>query len=103
MYLGIVLQIYPSTIFGNAADPQCTHVCKLHITCYTSTHECAFNFFCSGNSNDIGTYYTGNGSNVYYLNNFDSISQSFGKFTSIILYIAKYILSTLEGIIKQVM
>ena len=43
---------------------------------------------CSENNNDIGAYYTGNGSNVYYLNNFDSISQSFGKSTIITKYVA---------------
>ena len=30
-------------------------------------------------SSGVQDYYTGNGSNVYYLNNFDSISQSYGK------------------------
>ena len=34
---------------------------------------------CSNGRNDIGRYYEGNGSNVYYLNNFDSLSQSYGE------------------------
>ena len=36
-------------------------------------------FLFSNPYNDIGRYYEGNGSNVYYLNNFDSLSQSYGE------------------------
>ena len=45
------------------------------------THLYAFAmcaYFHSGTTK-IQNYYTGNGSNVFYLNNFDSISQSYGK------------------------
>jgi len=34
---------------------------------------------CSDGITDIGRYYAGDGSNVYYLNNFDSLPQSFGE------------------------
>ena len=67
-----------------------TYVHKLHSTCNVRTyvHMYVHMILCSENNNDIGAYYTGNGSNVYYLNNFDSISQSFGKSTVITKYVA---------------
>ena len=40
-------------------------------------YVCLFLF--SNPYNDIGRYYEGNGSNVYYLNNCDSLSQSYGE------------------------
>ena len=54
----------------------------------TYVHMYVHMILCNENNNDIGAYYTGNGSNVYYLNNFDSISQSFGKSTVITKYVA---------------
>ena len=33
----------------------------------------------SDNNTNIGSYYTGIGSNVYYLNNFDHLVRSYGE------------------------
>ena len=39
-----------------------------------------FIYVCSDTKDIVGSFYTGFGSNKYYLNNFDSLSESYGEF-----------------------
>ena len=52
--------------------------CKLVTMRWTCNVNCKF-LWSSGTDMDIGRYYSGIGSNVYYLNNFNNLPRSFGK------------------------